>query len=416
MKNWIKFLIGIGIGIIIALFIPEGEAGLKTTGDIALICVQIGKYTVFPLVFFSFIVATFELRIEKKLLLIFRKFFLYLLCLTAGLALIGTLSGLFLPVLKLPGPGPAAPAVEGTPFLEVLKKQVFPDNLLAVFTQAGFSLFPLILLAFLVGLNLDYEKQFTRPVVQFADGMSRIMYHINSLVVEVFWIGLIAVSTARVVLFKNLKGGDAYLPLFIAITIDVLLAVFLILPVFLYYLNNRKNPFHWLYASLGPALAALFTGDSYLALGMLIKHGRENMAVPRKIGTTVYTLGSIFSRAGTAMVAAVCFILLRKAALGAAIPVLEYVWIFFGSIVISVFVSIVSAPFPQTGVYAAIAFLCLTYLQPNMPSDKYLDLGQIAPILLGAAALVDVLVSSLIGFRVTQEMDFKEEIDIKRCI
>ncbi|MBN2351941.1 MAG: dicarboxylate/amino acid:cation symporter [Spirochaetales bacterium] len=416
MKIWIKYLIGIGLGAAVSLFIPEGDAGLKTMGDIAVILVQIGKYAVFPLVFFSFIISTFELRVEKKLLPVLGRFFLYLLCITVGLTLIGTVSGIFLPVQKPFVPGPNTPVVEGIPFLEILKQRVFPDNLLSVFTQAGFSLFPIIILAFLVGLNVDYEKQFTRPVVQFADGMSRIMYHINSLFVELFWIGMIALGAARVLALKNLKGGEAYLPLFLALAIDVLLAVFLILPLFLYYLNNRKNPFHWLYASLGPALAGLFTGDPYVALGVLTKHGRENMHVPRKFGTTVYTLGSIFSKAGTAMVAAVCMILLRKSTLGAQIPFLEYVWIFFASIAVSLFTSIVSAPFPQTGAYAAVAFLCLTYVQPNMTIDKYLDLGQIAPILIGAAVLVDVLVSSLIAFRIAQEMEFKEEIDVKRCI
>jgi aerobic C4-dicarboxylate transport protein len=416
MKIWIKFLIGIGLGIILAIFIPAGEAGLKIFGDIALVCVQIGKYTVFPLVFFSFIIAVYELRIEKKLITVFKKFFLYILCLTAGLTLIGIASGLFLPVQKLPGPGATTPLVEAIPFLEILKKQVFPDNLLAVFTQAGFSLFPIILLAFLIGLNVDYEKQFTRPVVQFADGMSRIMYHINSLIVEILWIGMIAIGAARMLALKNLKGGEAFIPLFIALSLDFLLTVFLILPLFLYYLNNRKNPFHWLYASLGPALAALFTGDHYLALGVLTKHGRENMFVPRKIGNTVYTLASIFSKAGTAMVASACLILLRKSTLGAEIPVLEYFWIFFASILVSLFISIVSAPFPQVSAYAAVALLCLIYVHPNMPPDKYLDLGQIAPFLICIAVVVDVLCSSLIAFRLTQEMDFKEEIDIKRCI
>jgi aerobic C4-dicarboxylate transport protein len=416
MKIWIKFLIGIGIGLGVAIFIPEGSAGLAVVNDIALVCVQIGKYAVFPLVFFSFIVSVYELHLEKRLLLVCRKFALYILCLTGVLALIGTVSGIFLPGQRLPGSGATTPVVSGIPFLDVLKRQVFPDNLLAVFTQAGFSLFPIIILALLVGLNIDYEKQFTRPVAQFADGMSRIMYHLNSFFVEVFWIGMIAVSAARVLTLRNLKGGDAFIPLFIALTLDVLLAVFLILPFFLYYINNRKNPFHWLYASLGPALAALFTGDSYASLGILTKHGKENMFVPRKIGATVYTLGSVFSRAGTAMVAAVCMVVLRKATLGGSLPFLEYVWIFFASIILSLFVSIVSAPFPQIGAYAAIAFICLTYVQPNMPSDKYLDLGQIAPLLICAAALVDVLASSLVAYRITQELEFKEEIDIKRCI
>src|SRR4030042_983267 len=181
MKIWIKFLIGIGVGIGIAIIIPEGEAGLAVVNDIALLCGQIGKYAVFPLVIFSFIIAVYELKLEKRLLLVFRKFALYVLCLTGVLALIGTVSGIFLPVQKLPGPGTTTPVISGIPFLEVLKKQIFPDNILAVFTQAGFSLFPLIILALLVGLNIDYEKTFTRPVAQFVAGTSRILYHVNSL-------------------------------------------------------------------------------------------------------------------------------------------------------------------------------------------------------------------------------------------
>jgi aerobic C4-dicarboxylate transport protein len=416
MKIWIKLLIGIGIGIGIAVFIPEGEAGLAIVSEIAIVCIQIGKYAVFPLVFFSFIISVYELHLEKRLLRVIRKFLLYSLCLTGILALMGTLGGIFLPVQKLPGPGTAGPVITAIPLLEILKNQVFPDNILAVFTQAGFSLFPLVILALLVGLNIDYEKQFTRPVAQFADGMSRIMYHINSLFVEVFWIGMIAVSAARMLTLRNLKGGEAFIPLFIAISLNFLLAVFVILPFFLYYVNNRKNPFHWLYASLGPALTAFFTGDAYLTISMLTKHGRESMFIPRKIGSTVYTLGSIFSRAGTAMVAAVCIVVLRKSTLGGDIPVLEYFWIFFASILLSLFVSIVSAPFPRVGSYAVIGFLCLTYIQTNMPADKYLDVGQIAPLLICLAAVIDVLVTSLAAYRITQELEFKEDIDIKRCI
>jgi Na+/H+-dicarboxylate symporter len=416
MKIWIKFLIGIGIGIVITFFIPAGENNLKIFNDIALIAIQIGKYTIIPLLFFSFLVATYELQIEKKLIFVLKRFFLILLGITAILALIGTVSGIFLPVQKLPGPAITTPVVEGIPLLEVLKKQVFPDNLLAIFTQAGFSLFPIILLAFIIGLNVDYEKQFTRPVVQFADGMSRIMYHINSLFIEVFWIGMIAVSAARVLTLTNLKGGEAFIPFFITLTVDLFLVVFLILPLVIYYLNRMKNPFHWLYASLGPALAAFFTGDHYLSTGMLVKHGKENMFVPRKIGASVYTLAAIFSKAGTALVVSISIILLRKSTFGAEIPILEYVWIFFASIVFSLFVSIISAPFPQTGAYAAIAFLCLGYIYPTMPPDKYLDLGQIAPILLCVSVVIDILVSSLIAFQISQELDPKENIDVKRCI
>ncbi|MBN1522919.1 MAG: dicarboxylate/amino acid:cation symporter [Spirochaetales bacterium] len=416
MKIWVKLLIGIGIGFVIALIIPAGGIDPSVIESIAQIVINIGKYAMFPLVFFSLIISVWELRNEKKLFFLIKKTFLYLIGAAVLLSLIGTVSGIFLPYTKIPGPGPNPATIQAISVLDLFKHEIFPDNLSIIFIRAGFSLFPIIVLAFLVGLNVDYEKQFTRPVIQFADGMSRIMFHINSFFMEIFWIGIIAVSAARFFSIKTIQGIEAYLPFLMTLCIDVILVIAVIYPLILFVITKKRNPYKAIYAALGPALTALMTGDHYISAGMQLHHSRENLLSPRNMSTPVFSLAAVFSRAGTALVVSLSFILLRKTTLGTEIPIIEYFWIFGGSILISLFSGLLSFSFPRTGAYAAIAFLCLTYIDSNMIQDKYLDLTHIAPILICVGVLLDVITSWLTAYIIIQEKHPQQIVDIKRCI
>ena len=68
MKIWIKILLGIIIGISLGLFIVPGSQGQEVIDYLAELMIRIGRYVVFPLVFFSLIIGSFELKREKKLL------------------------------------------------------------------------------------------------------------------------------------------------------------------------------------------------------------------------------------------------------------------------------------------------------------------------------------------------------------
>ncbi|RPJ09191.1 MAG: dicarboxylate/amino acid:cation symporter [Spirochaetaceae bacterium] len=414
MKIWVKLLLGAVIGFIIAFFLPESADTGIILGQIAQIVINIGKYAIFPLVFFSLIISIWELRAERKLLALFKKCFFYLLLSTVLLSAIGTISGILLPTQKIPGAGDLT--IPAIPLTELFMNNIFPDNLFSILIQSGFSLFPIIVLALLIGLNVDYEKQFTRPVISFADGMSRTMYHINSLFVEIFWIGMIAVGAARFFSIKTVKGTEAFLPLFITLIADVVIIVAGVYPLILFFLTKKKNPYKIMYAGLGPAITAFLSGDPYLSLGMLTKHSRENLMGPRATNNPIFSLATVFSRAGTALVVSVSFVLLRKVTFGAEIPFYEYFWIFGASIVAGMFSGLLTFPFPQTGAYAALAFVCLTYIHPSMLPDKYLDLAQIAPLLVCVGTLLDVLTSWLTAYLIQYEGNPQTDVDMRRCI
>ncbi len=152
-----------------------------------------------------------------------------------------------------------------------------------MFFGSGDFLLPLVVLAFLLGLNMDFDRQLTRPVVQIFDSLSRIFYHLNSLIVELFAVALIAIAAARV---SHLTHADLgmYKQIIIILAVDVVVVAFGVFPGALYLLGIRENPYRWLYASIGPAIAGLFTGDHYVSLGILTKHGKESLGVPRMVG------------------------------------------------------------------------------------------------------------------------------------
>jgi Na+/H+-dicarboxylate symporter len=227
---------------------------------------------------------------------------------------------------------------------------------------------------------------------------------------------MIGVGAARFFAMKTVKGTEAFLPLFVTLMVDVVIIVAGVYPLILFFLTKKKNPYKIMYAGLGPAITAFFTGDPYLSLGMLTKHSRENLMGPRATNNPVFSLAAVFSRAGTALVVSVSFVLLRKVTFGAEIPFYEYFWIFGASAVAALFSGLLTFPFPQTGAYAALAFVCLTYILPNMLPDKYLDLAQIAPLLVCVGTLLDVLTSWLTAYLILYEKNSQIEVDMHRCI
>ena len=83
----------------------------------------------------------------------------------------------------------------------------------------------------------------------------------NSLVVELFAIAMIIIAAAWVSHVTHADLG-MYKQVLIILGVDVALVVFGVFPGALYLLGIKENPYRWLYASIGPAIARAFPGTS----------------------------------------------------------------------------------------------------------------------------------------------------------
>jgi len=406
MKIWIKLLIGSLIGLAAGFFIPVQAQGVFDS--VSSFLIGIGRYALFPFIFFSLGIGTSELRQEKRLLRVYFSIFKYLVLSAGLLIIIGTLSVLVFPPERIPITIEADRAFSAVSVIDGLKV-IFPRNLFAVFFGSGDFLLPIVVLAFLLGLNMDFDRQLTRPVVQIFDSLSRIFYHLNSLIVELFAIALIAIAAARISHLSHAELG-MYKQIIIIVAVDVVVVAFGVFPGALYMMGIRENPYRWLYASIGPAIAGLFTGDQYISLGIVTKHGKESLGVPRMVGSAVYPLFAILGRAGTAMVSTVSFILILRSYSSLEITFLQTLWVMFFSFI----VSFILGAMPGNGAFYAIFMLCSLYAKGLQ--EGYLILRTIAPLLVSFGAFIDVLSSALVSLLIAREENVWTEVEAENFI
>ncbi|MGO9308824.1 MAG: dicarboxylate/amino acid:cation symporter [Spirochaetia bacterium] len=406
MKIWIKLLIGSLIGLAAGFFIPVQSQGLFDS--VSGFLIGVGRYALFPFIFFSLGIGTSELRQEKRLLRVYFSIFKYLVLAAGLLIIIGTLSVLVFPPERIPITVEADRPFSAVSVIDGLKI-VFPRNLFAVFFGSGDFLLPIVVLAFLLGLNMDFDRQLTRPVVQLFDSLSRIFYHLNSLIVELFAIALIVISAARISHVTHAELG-MYTQIIIIVTVDVVIVAFGVFPGALYLMGVRKNPYRWLYASIGPAIAGLFTGDQYITLGIVTKHGKESLGVPRMVGSAVYPMFAVLGRAGTAMVSTVSFILILRSYSSLEITFLQTLWVMFFSFI----VSFILGAMPGNGAFYAIFMLCSLYAKGLQ--EGYLILRTIAPLLVSFGAFIDVLSSAFVSLLIAREENVWTEVEAENFI
>jgi aerobic C4-dicarboxylate transport protein len=401
MKIWIKLLVGSVIGVIAGIFIPAQVQGFldSLTG----LLVSVGRYVVFPFVFFSLGIGTSELRQEKRLLRVYLSGLKYLVLAAGLLVVLGTLSVLVFPPERIPISVEAEKAFAPISVMGGLRA-IFPRNLFSVFWGSGDFLLPLMVLAFLLGVNMDFDRQLTRPIVQIFDSLSRIFYHLNSLVVELFGFAMIVIAAAWMMRISHTDLA-MYKQILLILAVDVAIVVFGVFPGCLYLLGVKENPYRWLYAALGPAIAGMFTGDAYLSLGFLTKHGKESLGVPRMVGSAVYPLFAVLGRAGTAMVSSVAFILILRSYSSLEITFLQTLWVMLFSFI----VSFVLGAVPGNGAYFSLFMLCGIYAKGLQ--EGYLILRAIAPLLVSFGAFVDVIVSSLVSLLVAREENVWTEVE-----
>jgi aerobic C4-dicarboxylate transport protein len=183
-----------------------------------------------------------------------------------------------------------------------------------------------------------------------------------------------------------------------------------VFPGALYLLGIKENPYRWLYAALGPAIAGLFSGDHYVALGVLNKHGKESLGVPRMVGSAVYPLFGVLGRAGTAMVASVSFILVLRSYSNLEITFLQTLWV----MLFSFLVSFVLGAAPGMGAFYGLFMLSSIYQRGYQ--DGYLLMQAVAPLLVSFGAFLDVLSAAFASLLIAREENVWTEVETENFI
>ena len=410
MKVWIKLLIGSVLGIILGFLLPhENETLMAILSWLEGYAIQIGRYAVAPALLFSLTIAIYELRQDGGFWgLILRSVILMALCtvvvLFIGIVVIQMLPSPRIPIL-------IEERVEhislgtGENFLEL-----FPSNMFSVLISEGTYLLPLWVFAFFLGIGLSYDRNYTKPVIAMLDSLSRIFYHILSFFSEILAPAMIVLCSYWAVRYSGALRFGIYRDLLLLLGIFSTVLGFGILPLFLYLLPGHPNPWAILYGSLGPAITAYFSGDINFTLPVLLRHAKENLGTRRRLNTITLTLFSTFCRAGSAMVAALSFIVIIKSYSSLGVTMGDLFAIGFQSFLISFML----ARHPGSAAFTALAVLCLQYGRGY--EAGYLILRPIAFYLVGIGTFLDAQIASFATFALARITGFQEDKSIRYYI
>ncbi len=406
MKIWIKYLIGIVLGIIFSILAPSGSelfnSGVEFVSNFA---VQVGRYSLYPVLFFGFTVSICKLRENRGLLKISIYISSFILLSSITIAFLGLLSVL----ISNPGRIPifveqakeVLPVGIGESFL-----LLFPSSAFEAFTN-GLYILPLCILGGFAGAGCAVDKVAAKPTVTLFDSLSRVSYAVMAFFVDIFSIGLIAISLHKIIELKAMLATKFFGGLITLLVVDFFIIALIIYPIVLKIFCKDINPFKVLYAAIAPVLAAFASGDTNIALPVLLRHSNESLGVRRRISSVSLPVFSVFGRGGSAMVVIIGFVVILRSYLSLQISVGDMFWLVGVATLFSFFLG----RFPIMGSHVALVAVCSFYGQGF--ESGFLILQPVAFFAGAVAAAIDALTAIVGTYIVADKMGMTTPRDIK---
>ncbi|PIE99089.1 MAG: dicarboxylate/amino acid:cation symporter [Treponema sp.] len=357
MKIWLKYIIAVAIGLIFAFVSGFDNAVFNNAVQaISEISIQIGRYALYPVVFFGLTIGIFNLRDTKRL----GKLFLFFICFTVGAALLLSLIGML--SLWIARPSRIPIFIEKSteipvPGIKNFFLRLFPSSAFSALVDGSFIM-PLCIFGGFAGMGFSaVEKQFSKPGLNIFDSFSRVAYAVMAFFVDFFALCVVAVSAYWMFRFRTMLASNFFTDFIFLLLIDMIIIVAGVYPLIIKIFCKDVNPYKILYASLAPMLIAFFTGDANATLPVTIRHVHESLGVRRRISNVATPLLSVFAKAGTAMVLTISFMVIFMSYSSQQMGISGMLWLVF----ISTFFSFFLGMFPQRGAYIAIAGICMLY-------------------------------------------------------
>ena len=256
MKVWVKLLIGSVLGIFLGFLLPrDNQTIVGLLSWLEGYAIRIGRYATVPAILFSLTIAIYELRQDGRFWgLVFRSFILMVInavfVITLGIIIVQFVSPGRIPILieeqmEQISLGTAENLLE-----------LFPSNMFLALMVDGVYLLPLWVFSIFMGIGLSYDRHYTRQVITLIDSFSRIFYHVLSFFSEILAPAMILICSYWAIRYHAALNMGIYRDLLLFLGIFCGALGLGILPLFLYLIQPKTNPWAVLYGSLGPAITA----------------------------------------------------------------------------------------------------------------------------------------------------------------
>jgi Na+/H+-dicarboxylate symporter len=272
-------------------------------------------------------------------------------------------------------------------------------------------LFPLCVFAFFFFFFLIYDRIYFKSILSQVDSFSCFFYHVASFFSEILGFIIIILSAYWAVRFNAVLQAKVFKDLVIMLAVFSVVLCFGIMPLFLYFLKPRVNPWLVLYGFLSPALSAFFSGDINFTILVLQRHSKENFGIRRRSSALSMALFTTFCRCGSAMVAAAAFIVIIKSYSYLRISSIDLFLIGIRAFIISFLL----ARHPGDGAYIALAALCLSYGGGEYKAS-YLILQPLAFYLIAIGTFIDVMLNAFGSYVLARTNGYINEKNLVKFI
>lgn len=382
MKIWIKYLIGIALGLAAALILPlDSLQGASVLAFITEIVIRIGRYTLIPLLFFSGIMAVYRLNDAK----IVGKTALWSASVIILSSLLLTILGFVsIVVVKLPRIPIITEKVSQVTTIDIqnIIRSMIPFSSIESLSQGSFLL-PSFVFAMIVGAGCCMEHSNLKPILSLTDSLSELFFNISTLVSDLLSVGIIAIMCNWTVQFRAVIKSGVFTPLIIMLTVIFIVVAGGIYPLIIRGLCRGGKPYKVLSASVVPFITAFFSGDTNLTLPINMRLGKEKLGIRQRTNGFVYPLFSIFARGGSALVVIISFVVIWRSYSTLNIEFFDMLWISGTAFLLSFLLG----GMPVGGTFIALTVLCTMYGRGM--ETGYLLLKPAAAIIGSFAALFD---------------------------
>ncbi len=389
MKVWIKYLIGVALGVVAAFILPRGNAvGVETVTFLTELFIRIGRYLVIPLLFTTAIISINKLRTSKLLWKTTGLTFLIVVVSSLILTAVGLISILLVKLPRIPITVDVATEIY---HLDVkgLILSLFPYSGFEALREGSFLLVCLVF-AFVIGWESASEETAFKPVFALADSLSNLFYNIANFITEIMAVLAIAIVCYWTINFRSVIEPGIYTSMIIMFVVDFVIVAGIIYPLIIHFVCHDPHPYKVLYASIAPMVLSFFSGDSNLVIPLANRHLRESLGIRRRCRGFTYPIFSIFARGGAALVSTISFILIWCSYSSLSIPVTDILWIFG----ISFGLSFLLGGIPSGGAFILLTIMCDRYAKGFETS--FLLLKPASLVICSFAALFDTL-TAMVG-------------------
>ncbi len=395
MLLWKQIFIALGAGVVIGVILNQtgNEGAANAIKPVGTIFINAIKMLIVPLIFVSLVAGMTSMHDMTKMGRIGLKTVAIYLATTA----VAISIGLALGALLRPGDGiemtatTATEAQEAPTLVETIVNLV-PTNPVAA--SADGNVLQVIVFAILFGLAINLAGDKGRPVRDFFDSLSEVIYRLTSIIIAFAPYGVFALM----VWVAGTYGLDLLLPL-----AAVIGAVYLgcIIHAVLVYGGLIKfgaglNPVRFFQGVLEPQMVAFTSTSSSGTLPVSMTAVQKNLGASKGISSFVMPLGATINMDGTALYQGVCVLFVAQA-FGVDLAMGDYITI----VLTATLASIGTAGVPGAG----LIMLSLVLTSVGLPLegvaliagiDRILDMARTALNVTGDCA-VTVLVAKSEG-------------------